>query len=135
MILLFISLLILISLVHIGPKKRKRTRGKKRIVFLFNTSHRKRRQRKQRKHRGHGEQYEYRKHLPALWVRDAGICQLCGIPIKRELYKWPHPLSLSIDHVFPVSRGGTHDIDNLQIAHLDCNMRKSAKIVKRIRMR
>jgi len=34
------------------------------------------------------------------------------------------PLAPSIDHILPRSRGGTEDDDNLQIAHLRCNLLK-----------
>lgn len=55
--------------------------------------------------------------------RDGWICQLCGTPIDKGA-EWPDPMSKSIDHVIPVSRGGHHSMDNLQAAHLGCNSRK-----------
>lgn len=54
--------------------------------------------------------------------RDADTCGLCGDPVGNE--RWPHPLSPSLDHVVPLSRGGAHDPDNVQLAHLSCNVRK-----------
>lgn len=33
----------------------------------------------------------------------------------------------SIDHVLPLSKGGTHEYDNVQAVHLKCNIRKGAK--------
>lgn len=53
-------------------------------------------------------------------ARDAGICQLCAHPIDPSL-EWPHPLSFSLDHVIPLSRGGTHEPANVQAAHFRCN--------------
>lgn len=51
------------------------------------------------------------------------ICYLCGIAIDFNL-KHPHPGSPSMDHVVPLSRGGSHSVDNLAMTHLRCNLRK-----------
>jgi 5-methylcytosine-specific restriction endonuclease McrA len=50
-------------------------------------------------------------------------CGICVLPIDPNL-AWPHPLSASLDHVVPLSRGGVHAWGNLQIAHVACNVRK-----------
>jgi 5-methylcytosine-specific restriction endonuclease McrA len=50
-------------------------------------------------------------------------CSLCGGRISLK-YKNPDPLSISVDHVIPVSLGGTHDLANLRIAHRGCNIKK-----------
>ncbi|WP_158070491.1 HNH endonuclease [Streptomyces luteocolor] len=34
-------------------------------------------------------------------------------------------MSPSLDHVIPLSRGGSHRRDNVQLAHLRCNLRKN----------
>lgn len=58
------------------------------------------------------------------------ICALCGKPVDKTL-KWPHPLSKSVDHIIPVSKGGhPSDIQNLQLAHLCCNGEKSSKMIE-----
>ena len=41
------------------------------------------------------------------------ICHLCGIPGAD-----------SLDHVIPLSRGGTNEMSNLRPAHLACNIAK-----------
>ena len=41
----------------------------------------------------------------------------------------PHPMSLSIDHIIPLSLGGTHEPKNVQVVHLICNSTKSNNIV------
>ncbi len=56
-------------------------------------------------------------------VRDGWTCQLCHEPIDRAIV-WPHPKSPSIDHIVPLSRGGTHALSNVQSAHLGCNSSK-----------
>lgn len=55
--------------------------------------------------------------------RDGFRCGLCGRGIDPKL-PHPHPMSASLDHVIPVSRGGGHTVKNLQAAHLKCNMQK-----------
>ena len=47
-------------------------------------------------------------------------CALCGLPINYEL-KHPNPWSFTIDHIIPISKGGTTDEGNLQPAHFKCN--------------
>ena len=63
------------------------------------------------------------KILPVL-KRDKFKCCLCGkIPSKfpfRELH---------VDHIMPVSKGGTNDIDNLWTLCSKCNLSKRAKII------
>lgn len=57
--------------------------------------------------------------------RDEWRCGLCGGRINSEL-KHPHPLSASVDHVVPISRGGADIYSNVQAAHLICNLHKGA---------
>lgn len=57
--------------------------------------------------------------------RDGWRCGLCGKKINRDLV-FPHPKSVSLDHVIPLSLGGEHSMANTQAAHLDCNTRKNA---------
>jgi hypothetical protein len=61
-----------------------------------------------------------------IFERDGWICQICVEEIDRSL-EWPHPRSVSLDHIVPVSRGGQHTVGNVQCAHLCCNSSKGAK--------
>jgi 5-methylcytosine-specific restriction endonuclease McrA len=61
-----------------------------------------------------------------IFERDGWACQLCGLPIDRDARK-PDPLSVSLDHIVPISLGGAHSRANTQCAHLSCNVRKSNK--------
>jgi hypothetical protein len=54
----------------------------------------------------------------------------CGIPGCRRrtidpAKRHPHPLSPSIDHIEPLSKGGLHTYANVRIAHLRCNIARS----------
>ena len=58
------------------------------------------------------------------------VCGICGKPVDFA-YKYPHPLSPTVDHIIPVSKGGhPSDLANLQLAHRCCNREKADKLVK-----
>lgn len=50
-------------------------------------------------------------------------CAICGQPVDMGL-RYPDPLSPTVEHVIPRSRGGTDQISNLRVAHHTCNVRK-----------
>ena len=62
--------------------------------------------------------------LDALWN---GVCGICG-DVLDDAVEYPDPMSKSMDHIIPVARGGTHSQENLQWAHLRCNIRKSDRV-------
>lgn len=62
----------------------------------------------------------------AIFNRDKWTCQLCGRKVDRKKVA-PHPRSPSLDHIVPISRGGTHEPANVQLACFGCNSRKGAK--------
>lgn len=66
-----------------------------------------------------------------IFERDGWICGLCGEGIDRT-EKAPAPGAPSIDHVVPLSRGGKHCRENVQAAHLGCNVRKGARIIEAV---
>lgn len=57
-----------------------------------------------------------RKMRPAVFARDGANCQKCGSTERLE-----------IDHIQPLSRGGTNDLGNLQVLCLPCNRSKGAR--------
>ena len=61
--------------------------------------------------------------LAKIAERDGWKCGICGKHVRGSL-TYPHPLSKSLDHVIPLSRGGAHSPENAQLAHLRCNVRK-----------
>ena len=54
----------------------------------------------------------------AIWVRCAGTCGLCRLPVP--------PAEVDFDHIVPISRGGADTDDNLQVAHVRCNRTRNA---------
>lgn len=64
--------------------------------------------------------------LKRLYERDGGVCQICGLPtdpydIKGRRVGKNYP---TLDHITPLSKGGSHTWDNVQLAHLACNSAK-----------
>lgn len=58
------------------------------------------------------------------------ICGICGRPVDKTI-PYPHPLSASVDHIIPINRGGhPFSIDNLQLAHLSCNIAKRDNLMR-----
>jgi HNH endonuclease len=60
-----------------------------------------------------------------IYERDHWKCWLCKKRIDKT-YKYPHPQSASIDHVVPLSRGGTDTALNKLAAHLTCNVSRNS---------
>lgn len=65
-------------------------------------------------------------NLPRVFDKFEGVCQGCGklltfdVPITSNDYP-------SIDHIRPISKGGLHRWDNVQLLCRGCNTRKSNK--------
>lgn len=55
-----------------------------------------------------------------IFERDGWMCGICGKPINGTL-KQPSRQRVSLDHIVPVSKGGSHTRSNVQAAHLSCN--------------
>jgi 5-methylcytosine-specific restriction endonuclease McrA len=63
-----------------------------------------------------------------IYERDKWVCQLCRRNVDSTL-AYPHPLSASLDHIMPKSRGGDHIRANVQLAHLACNLEKRDRVL------
>lgn len=55
-----------------------------------------------------------------IYERDEATCGICGGHVEWE--------DFHMDHVVPLSKGGTHTVDNVQCAHSRCNQRKYNKV-------
>lgn len=60
-------------------------------------------------------------------LKSGSTCRLCSQPLG------PYADHLHIDHINPVSNGGTNEKHNLQVVHKICNLRKSNKVLKKKR--
>ena len=58
-----------------------------------------------------------------VFERDGWVCGICREAVDVELV-WPDSYSASLDHIVPLSKGGSHSPDNAQCAHLVCNISK-----------
>ena len=61
-----------------------------------------------------------------LMMRDGPLCQICG-----ELMDWQtgrHRERVSLDHIIPISKGGSHTMDNVRLVHMGCNSKKSDRL-------
>ena len=57
-------------------------------------------------------------------------CAICGRPVNFDKV-FPDPWSPTLDHIVPISKGGAPaDLENLQLAHLQCNRKKGTKLVE-----
>jgi 5-methylcytosine-specific restriction endonuclease McrA len=63
----------------------------------------------------------------AVFVRDGWMCQLCGDHVDKTIRPML-PMGPTLDHIVPLARGGLHVLDNVQLAHRICNMRKGARV-------
>lgn len=53
--------------------------------------------------------------------RDNGTCYLCGSQVD--------PTDWHMDHIHPISKGGSHTYDNVRVTHPECNLRKGVTLV------
>lgn len=56
-------------------------------------------------------------------------CIVCGKAIKFGEDRVRKNVD-TLEHIIPLSRGGTHDFDNLGVSHLSCNSKKHDKTLK-----
>lgn len=63
-----------------------------------------------------------------IFERDALQCYLCGDHMDAEL-RVPHPKAPTLDHIVPLSRGGTHEPSNIATACFQCNVYKGSLVI------
>lgn len=66
--------------------------------------------------------------VAVLGRRDGWVCHLCSRSVPRDA-SYPDPMSGSIDHLVPVSDGGSHTLANVALAHLTCNVRRGRQAI------
>lgn len=65
---------------------------------------------------------EYQKKT--IYANGNGRCGICGRPMNFS--------EMTVDHITPISRGGTDNMSNLQPAHLWCNRIKNGLTMKEL---
>ena len=63
-------------------------------------------------------------------LRDLGRCGLCGQPVMGRLSPegYVTPDYPTLDHITPVTKGGLHVMENVQLAHARCNSSKRDRL-------
>ncbi len=64
----------------------------------------------------------------SVYLRDGWKCQICHKRVNKKL-RYPNPMSPSLDHIIPLSKGGNHIYANVQLAHWICNISKHNRIL------
>lgn len=77
----------------------------------------------------HGVAFEYGITLKSVIKRYGLRCAICGgvCDLNDKTWGGCGPMYPSVDHVKPMSKGGGHTWDNVQLAHMICNSQKSDK--------
>lgn len=60
--------------------------------------------------------------------RDGYRCHICGRKTRPD-YKPSHPLYPHLDHIIPISKGGSHTRDNVACCCHECNIKKGNRAV------
>ena len=124
--------------INKGPKPKKTTEEKKERRERYYSRNRKRilEYQRQWRRKNKNRRYEYgarrqawkktgikgeRIYREVVYERDNAICYLCGKHIDF--------VDLHVDHVFPLSKGGTHTYDNVKATHKRCNLKKKDKLM------
>lgn len=77
--------------------------------------------------RRYGCEYDGSVTLKRLIKRDGLRCAICGEMCDPNDHSWTEyfgPMYPTIDHIIPMSKGGGHTWDNVQVAHAICNSNK-----------
>lgn len=62
-----------------------------------------------------------------IYKRFGGICIVCDEPISLNVL-FPSPLSFTIPHIIPISKGGGDTVGNVAPAHFTCNLKIHNKV-------
>lgn len=68
-----------------------------------------------------------------VYERDKWRCHICNRKIDKAL-KAPDPGAVTLDHIHPLSLGGSHTYDNVKAAHYGCNSARGNRDEFQMRM-
>lgn len=63
-----------------------------------------------------------------LFELHAWTCWICKKSINRHL-RMPNHMAATVEHIIPLSKGGTHSWTNVAPAHARCNFNKADSLV------
>lgn len=63
-----------------------------------------------------------------IFERDGWRCHICRKPVRRVPRSRMDPERASLDHLWPLSKGGEHTRENVACAHLGCNIAKGSRV-------
>lgn len=66
-----------------------------------------------------------------IFKRDKYKCYICKLKLNKN-NKVPHPLAPTIDHIIPLSKGGSHTAKNIKTCCFRCNCIKSDKYILKL---
>lgn len=91
---------------------------------IANPEKRKARNQKRRSLRHNAEGTHTSDQIRELYQEQNGLCAYCGVRIM-----WGIPYDVHLDHVTPLSRGGSNWIDNILLCCQPCNLSKSKRML------
>jgi 5-methylcytosine-specific restriction endonuclease McrA len=68
-----------------------------------------------------------------LGKRDRWVCHLCNRKVPHKAGNMD-PAGATVDHLIPISAGGSHTWDNVALAHRSCNMARNARGTVQLRL-
>lgn len=82
--------------------------------------------RRRQKNIGKTSEYDEGVTLKRVRIKFKDICQICGLTVDDTDIKDGHIKRMypTIDHIIPLSKGGSHTWDNVRLAHMACNAGK-----------
>jgi len=58
-----------------------------------------------------------------------GRCRICGRKTRRDFH-YNHPLYPNVDHIIPLGKGGSDELENMQLLCRECNLKKRDTLPK-----
>lgn len=76
----------------------------------------------------HGTEWDTSVTLRSVLKRDGDLCAICDGKMSKTVWGVYSADVASLDHIIPVSKGGSHTWGNVQAVHHLCNAQKGVKV-------
>lgn len=103
-------------------RERKRVQGRQSYARLWGNNPEYRERKLKRSRARQAARGKYRKLLIGMIVEQAGECYYCKSKLPKDTKQ------IHVDHIIPISAGGTSDVSNLCVACSACNLAKGTMI-------